>query len=215
MHLMGSNVTTTTLEMRDRADLAPGRDLPAGAHIERAKHATPELARWLYATVGGPWRWADRLAWPREQWADELTRPGAELHIVHLDGTPAGYAQLGAAPDEAGTGTAAEIRYFGLQEWAIGRGLGGGALTHALRSAWTLAQRHDLPPVTRVWLHTCDLDGPHAVANYLARGLRVVDVTTAPERVPEKALGAWTASTTFDPFRADRLDCPDAPAVTA
>lgn len=28
-------------------------------------------------------------------------------------------------------------------------------------------------PTERVWVHTCTLDGPHALANYRARGLTV------------------------------------------
>jgi len=32
-----------------------------------------------------------------------------------------------------------------------------------VRDAWSLRPR-------RVWLHTCTLDHPHALANYMARG---------------------------------------------
>ena len=36
-----------------------------------------------------------------------------------------------------------------------------------------MPDRHpELEPVTRVWLHTNTLDGPYALANYEARGLR-------------------------------------------
>ena len=36
-----------------------------------------------------------------------------------------------------------------------------------------LVERHaEIDKVTRVWLHTNTLDGPHALANYQARGLR-------------------------------------------
>jgi hypothetical protein len=44
---------------------------------------------------------------------------------------------------------------------------------------------------TRVWLHTCTLDGPHALANYRARGFDVsredVTVVTLPVTPP----GPW------------------------
>jgi len=36
----------------------------------------------------------------------------------------------------------------------------------------------------RVWLHTCTLDGPHAIANYLARGFTPYKTTTQDEPVP-------------------------------
>ena len=32
----------------------------------------------------------------------------------------------------------------------------------------------------RVWLHTCNLDGPHALANYQKRGFRIYDVVEEP-----------------------------------
>lgn len=191
------DVEVTTLEQTAASDIRPARPLPEGARIEHATAASPGLVRWLYATVGGPWQWVDRLDWPRQQWADELAMPGSEVHIAYAEGTPAGYVQLGAVPDASGT--AVEIRYFGLMEWAIGRGLGGGLLTHGLERAWTLGERHALPATHRVWLHTCSLDGPHALANYQARGLRVVGVHHEQQRVPAQPLNAWTASTGWTP----------------
>jgi len=45
----------------------------------------------------------------------------------------------------------------------IGQGLGKHLLSCAVRDAWALRP-------TRVWLHTCTLDHPHALSNYEARG---------------------------------------------
>ncbi|MGE5733321.1 MAG: GNAT family N-acetyltransferase, partial [Gemmatimonas sp.] len=56
-----------------------------------------------------------------------------------------------------------EIAYFGLAPDFIGRGLGKAMLTRAVQEAFALG------PV-RVWLHTCTLDSPRALPNYLARG---------------------------------------------
>jgi GNAT superfamily N-acetyltransferase len=56
------------------------------------------------------------------------------------------------------------VAYFGLLPAFHGQGLGGFLLTHALRRAFELAPR--------VCLHTCTLDGPAALPNYQARGLR-------------------------------------------
>ncbi|MEZ5090953.1 MAG: GNAT family N-acetyltransferase [Micropruina sp.] len=89
---------------------------------------------------------------------DELSVPGTEFWILYDAGVPAGYVHLQPAlePD----GTHVEIRYFGLAARAIGRGLGGPLLEHGIDAAWTLPERSGLPPVTRVWVHTCSLDGP-------------------------------------------------------
>lgn len=183
-------VTTTTLEMHARPD-AP-RPLPSGTSADRVAAMTPEYARFLYALVGGPWQWNDRLAWRRDQWADELAAPGTEYWVAQSGGAPVGYVQLGAAPGEHGTD--AEIRYFGLVESAIGQGLGAALLERGIDAAWTLAERHPVDPVTRVWVHTCTLDGPAALSNYQRRGFVVCDVVTAEQDVPSAALGAWRAT---------------------
>ena len=61
-----------------------------------------------------------------------------------------------------------EISYFGLMPMGIGQGLGRALLTTAIDEAWSLK-----PVPSRVWLHTCTLDHPAALANYLARGFQV------------------------------------------
>ena len=68
---------------------------------------------------------------------------------------------------------AAEIVSFGLVPEAAGRGLGGHALTLAVRAAWSVEPLGG-PAVERVWLHTSSLDHPSALPNYLRRGFQVV-----------------------------------------
>jgi GNAT superfamily N-acetyltransferase len=80
-----------------------------------------------------------------------------------------------------------EIVYFGLLPRFVGRGLGGQLLTAAVQRAW---QR----TTVRVWLHTCTLDHPRAVANYLARGFRLYMEKTHVEELPEQSPGPWTGS---------------------
>ena len=60
-------------------------------------------------------------------------------------------------------GRSVEVAHFGLLSAFHGRGLGGWLLTVALRRAQELGDP--------VWLHTCTLDGPAALPNYLARGM--------------------------------------------
>lgn len=168
------------------------RALPDGTRIDLLEAPTPEFVRWLYAAVGGPWRWTDRLGWARDQWAQELAQSGAEVHVLYVGGAPAGYVQLGATVTD--TGSSVQIAYFGLLEHAIGRGLGGALLAYAVEVAWSLSERRGLAPVSQVWLHTCDLDGPHALANYQARGFRVTGECTEDEDYPETPLGAWAST---------------------
>lgn len=185
-------VTTTTLEMREAPPGAPPA-LPDDVRLDRATDVPPEYARFLYGLVGGPWRWTDRLGWSRQQWLDELSVPGTEFWILYGGGVPLGYLHL--QPVQQDDGLHVEIRYFGLVEQAIGRGLGGRLLARGIDAAWSVPERTDgLPAVSRVWVHTCSLDGPAALANYQARGLVVCAVEESDEDQPEQPLGSWVST---------------------
>ena len=189
-------VTTWSLQMFRPAP-QPSRPFPERVRLDRADGMTPEYARFLYGLVGGDWYWTDRLAWTRPQWADELAVPGTEFWILYRDGVPAGYVQL--QPVVQPGGTEVEIRYFGLAAQAIGHGLGGPLLEHGLAAAWSLAERSGLPAVARVWVHTCSLDGPAALANYQARGLVVYAEDVTDQAVPARSPGPWAATTGLPP----------------
>lgn len=185
-------VTTTTLEMRD-APSDPAPTLPDGVRLDRATDVSPEYARFLYGLVGGPWHWTDRLDWSREQWQGELSVPGTEFWILYGGGVPLGYLHLQPVPQSDGLHV--EIRYFGLAEPAIGRGLGGRLLAHGIQAAWSVPGRTDgLPDVSRVWVHTCSLDGTAALANYRARGFVVCGVEETDEDKPGEPLGSWVST---------------------
>jgi GNAT superfamily N-acetyltransferase len=174
-------VLVTALEMTDHSDLRPSREPAQPARMVRSIPADPELSRRCYAAVGGPWQWVDRLGWTAEQWRDWVARPGHELWTCEVgsagEGSDlAGYFELD--PEEGGS---VQVSYFGLLPGHEGRGLGGWMLTCALRRAW------QLPATRRVWLHTCELDGPAALPNYLARGLRAFDTWTEHRLVPDEA----------------------------
>lgn len=189
------DVTITSLQMLDSALAEQPSELPQGVRIERAQHVTPELVRWFYAVVGGPYRWYERLGWSREHWQEELDSEGSEVWILTLDGTPAGYCQLSAELTASSIAPTAdvEILYFGLMDWAHGKGLGRLFLQTVIQRAWDIPNRHHLPEVHRVWVHTCNLDGPHALANYQARGLSVYEVEQHQEIVLKQPLGSWSA----------------------
>ena len=152
-------VVVTDLEMTDPGALRPGREPDVEPLLLRAGRPSPELARFFYRAVGGDWYWVDRIGWTYDEWWDWVSAPGRELWTCWVDGVPAGYFEL----DPQGDGV--ELAYFGLLPHAAGIGLGGWLLTRAIERAW------QLDGVRRVWVHTCTLDGPHALANYEARGL--------------------------------------------
>jgi GNAT superfamily N-acetyltransferase len=183
-------VTTTYLEQTSPTDLQPAKAPAEPGRVVRVDEVSPEFCRFLYAAVGGDWFWLQRLGWTYDEWAAWLSRPGAETWVSRLHGTPTGFIELDAQP--GATSTQVEITYFGLLPRFIGRGLGGQLLTAGIANAWSLRDRWpELPPVDRVWVHTCTLDGEHALANYTARGLRIYRTTQQDEQLPPVSPGPW------------------------
>jgi GNAT superfamily N-acetyltransferase len=176
---MRTAVTTYHLEMTDLAALRPARTTGIDLEIKQARVPCPELNRFFYTAVGGDWFWIDRLSWNYERWQAYLGRPELETWIGYHAGTPAGYFEL-----EAQLGSNVEIVYFGILPQFVGKGLGGAMLTAAVQRAWQMGP-------TRVWVHTCTLDHPSALGNYLARGFRIFKQELADEDLPEQSPGPW------------------------
>jgi GNAT superfamily N-acetyltransferase len=155
-------VVRTYLEMRSPEDLRPApipRDVP---RLERVGGCPVSFFRYLYAEVGRAHHWVDRLAWTDEQVRAHLADPAISLWLLSWEAAPAGYFELRAHDDRS-----IEIAYFGLLPEFTGRGWGGFLLGRAVETAWKLEPE-------RVWLHTCTLDHPAALPNYLRRGFRPV-----------------------------------------
>jgi GNAT superfamily N-acetyltransferase len=159
---MTQAVTRTYLEMASAGELRPASVTGTEPRIERLEECSVELFRFLYEEVGRAYRWTDRLTWSDRMIQDYLATPGVSIWLLSWEGRPAGYFELRAHEDDS-----VEIVYFGLLTEFIGRGWGGYLLTRAVESAWQLGPQ-------RVWLHTCTLDHPAALPNYLKRGFRPV-----------------------------------------
>lgn len=181
-----ADVTVWYLEQTAPADLNPAAVPGDGVTVTRSRTPLPEFSRFLYTAVGGDVRWTDRLGLTHAQWREILERPGAETWVAYENGTPAGFIELDAKEDGV-----VEVAYFGLIPAFRGRRIGGHLLAYGVARAWDLAERHPgRTPTTRVWVHTCSNDGPHAMDNYLRRGFRLFD--TKIEQEPDVANpGPW------------------------
>lgn len=155
--------TVTYLEMTSPEELNPARPVPE-VTLRRADPGSP-LIREIIERVGRPHRWRS-ASWSDARWADYLADPGTLAWFVDHDG-PAGPEHAGIASYRLHPGDEVEITNFGLVPEFVGRGIGGHALTLAIRTAWDL-----LPGARRVWLHTSTFDHPNALPNYRKRGLR-------------------------------------------
>ena len=98
-----------------------------------------------------------------------------EIYVLYCDGAPAGYAEL----DFRKKGEV-ELAYFGLIPEYIGRGLGGYMLDWAIDTAWSRRPG-------RVWVHTCTLDHPAALAVYQKAGFVAYDQETVT--IPDPGAG--------------------------
>jgi len=160
---MSDTIVTTYLEITALADLRPAREPRVPFTLARVWIPTPELNRFLYVAVGAAWQWRDRLEWDRARWLQYLDRPELETWVAYVRGTPAGYFELERQGEDV------EIAYFGLLPSFTGLGLGGAVLIRAIRRAFEIG--------ARAWVHTCTLDHPQALANYVARGMRAYRTT--------------------------------------
>jgi GNAT superfamily N-acetyltransferase len=174
-------VVVTALEMTEPAVLRPGRPPALDATLVRTARPAPQLSRFFYRAVGGDWYWVDRLDWSMAQWRDWVSGPGHELWSCWVEGAPAGYFELDRQDGDV------ELAYFGLLPEFAGLGLGGWLLTRAVERAWEQGAR-------RVWVHTCELDSPAAMANYLARGFVPCATSIEYWDLSQPTPGPWRGS---------------------
>jgi GNAT superfamily N-acetyltransferase len=161
--LAAMSIVTTYLEMHSPDQLRPKRCADGRFQIREMKERDWRFNRDLYLTVGEIWSWDDKRVWTDEQWKEYGLAPELRTFGAYYDNSLAGYYEL-RRDDEGGV----EIAYFGLLPEFIGRGFGGALLTSAIEEAWRMS-----PSITRVWVHTCTLDHPGALANYQARGMLI------------------------------------------
>jgi GNAT superfamily N-acetyltransferase len=161
-------VKVTYLEMLAR----PARIVPApreGLTVVHAKRPTIAYYRFLYDAVGRQYHWVRRTRYTDEELARIIHDPLDEVHVLHVEGVPAGYAELDRrVPGEV------ELNQFGLTAEFIGQGLGKWFLQWTIDRAWSYAPK-------RFWLHTCTLDHPNALPNYQKAGFVVYKEEVKPQ----------------------------------
>lgn len=157
-------VITWYLQLTDRDQFKPIPFFQEKARVEllRDDAADGDVNRWFYEHVGESWQWTDRADWNQEQWQDYVTNQNVITGVGYLAQDEIGYFEL----QQQNKGVDVELVYFGLLPESVGQGLGAGLLTAAVEAAWALNPK-------RVWVHTCNLDHPHAFRNYQGRGFEL------------------------------------------
>jgi GNAT superfamily N-acetyltransferase len=148
----------THLEMTERPALRPH---PEGAWTLR-RVPSPDLDwfRNLYRRVGEEWLWFSRLQMADAELAAIIRSPMVDVHALVHEGRDEGLLELDfREPGQC------ELAFFGVTADLIGSGAGRWLMNRALELVWSRQ-------VSRVWVHTCTLDHPSALAFYQRSGFR-------------------------------------------
>lgn len=148
----------TYLEMRQ-----PPRELPEpapGFVIQRLPSLDLERYRRVFRAVGEDWLWFSRLRLSDEELAAIIGHSQVDVFVLRVEGRDEGLLELDRRewPD-------VEIAFLGVTPQFTGQGAGWALMRHALREAWAHTP-------ARLFLHTCTLDHPKALAFYQRAGFR-------------------------------------------
>lgn len=137
------------------------RDDPPGSWSLRKVDASAlPWYRDLFRRVGENWLWFSRARMTDAELAAIIHAAGIEVYALALDGRDEGLLELDfREPGQC------ELTYFGVTADLIGTGAARFLMNRALEIAWSR-------DVGRVWVHTCTLDHPSAVAFYQRSGFR-------------------------------------------
>lgn len=137
---------------------------PIGTDLDRYKT--------LYRQVGEPWLWFSRAIMPDPELAAILGDPGVEAFALHDGRRDIGLLEL----DFRSEGEA-ELAFLGVAPGIIGKGAGRFLIGEAIRRAFAR-------PIRRLFVHTCTLDHPGALAFYRRAGFlpykRAIEVADDP-----------------------------------
>lgn len=162
---------TTYLQMTNRERFSPAYVELDGVRVMPLESPDVNFYRFLYRSVGESLRWRDRMLLSDTELEAALARPGTSVSVMYVGATPAGYVELVCNGQET------ELAYMGLRPAYYGLGLGKHLLSYGIERAWQ-------SDIGRLWLHTCNLDSPRALENYIKRGFHIYKVHRQP--MPER-----------------------------
>ncbi len=164
------DVTITYLEQTARSTSPPQARPPGKTALMRAENPPLHYYRYLFDRVGKPYHWASRRYMPDDDLRAIVHDPDVYFYVLYFSGVPCGIGEVDARPDVHDAGTV-EIKFFGLMQDFIGRGLGRWFLYNVIDLAWARDPR-------RVILETCTADHPAALPLYQKMGFTVYSQDT-------------------------------------
>ncbi len=169
-------VRTAYLEMKTKPDKGPPEKIPNTIIIE----TKPSIFfyRRLYGRIGTNYSWVDRNIMIDHDLARIIQDEKVNIFVLYVRGVIAGYTELDRSYNND-----IVLANFGLMPEFIGRGLGKYLLAWTIHKAW----RYN-PDQLRV--HTCELDHPAALPNYIKAGFQIYDGKIIQQTIPDSKLVA-------------------------
>jgi len=146
----------TSLEMKSRPAARP--ELSGPWRLQRMTRPEPDTYRSLYGKIGDEWIWFSRLMMSDDELTAIIHDPKVEVYGLAVSGVLEGLLELDFRTDGE-----AELAFFGVTPSLVGGGAARWLMNRALELVW---QR----PIARLWVHTCTLDHPNALAFYMRSG---------------------------------------------
>lgn len=145
-------VVTTHLELRQQPRPLRVSILSRTLAVVHAQRFPLHFYRYLYDTVGSPYLWWERREMDDQELAAIVLDERVELHVLQVDGVPAGFAELDRRNPEH-----VVLEKFGLIPDYLGQGLG----LHFLGRVVDIAWREE--SVQRVTVKVASTDHPRAL----------------------------------------------------
>jgi len=161
------NVTVIYLDMTAAPSEAPNPAplLDTKLALLKLDNPTPGYYRYLYETVGRPWKWVERHRLSDIDLVEIIQDPKVEIFVPYIGGVPAGYIELDRRGPPHTEPKQINIAYFGLVPEFIGRGIGPWFLRWSIQYCFS-------QEIERLTVNTCNLDHPAALPLYQKVGFR-------------------------------------------
>jgi len=158
---MTKKVSRFFLEINSIKELKYSKYFENDLSIKKENKTNKDLPKFLYKEIGKDYNWKDRLDWSDDNWIRLISNPNYGLYTIFKNADLVGYYEL--ISDEHKN---FEIAYFGIFKEYFKKKIGGFLLCHAIEDSFCKGAK-------RVWVHTCTLDHPNALKNYIARGMKI------------------------------------------
>ena len=150
------------LELKSLEDFKEVKKPLEDYFVEQINPKDFQLNKFFYKNIGKKYQWVDRLVWTDLDWSKYVSDEKVFTYILKIKDEIAGYFELLLNKDKKEV----EIAYFGILEEYFGKKMGGYLLSEAIKISFSMG-------CLRVKVHTCSLDNPNALLNYISRGMQV------------------------------------------